>query len=214
MHFYRQGDEKGDNVALQQSITIWNQVLTQRARARVPLDWAKTQNNLGVTLWALGVRERGTARLEEAVATFRAALEELPRAQMQLDWATAQNNLGNVLGTLGIRETGTAQLEEAVVAYVRRWKRPPALGCHSTGRRSSITSALCLGARPTRKRNRTSQRGRCRPSLGARGIPTRASAASVGGDPDCSRLCAYDAWTTRERNRASQRGRYSLSSGA
>jgi hypothetical protein len=34
----------------------------------VPLQWAATQNNLGLALQTLGQRERGTARLEEAVA--------------------------------------------------------------------------------------------------------------------------------------------------
>jgi hypothetical protein len=42
-------------------------------RDRVPLDWATTQNNLGLALWTLGERESGTARLEEAVAAFRAS---------------------------------------------------------------------------------------------------------------------------------------------
>jgi hypothetical protein len=35
-------------------------------RARVPLDWAMTQMNLGSALSTLGERESGTARLEEA----------------------------------------------------------------------------------------------------------------------------------------------------
>jgi hypothetical protein len=34
-------------------------------RERVPLDWAMTQNRLGIALWRLGERESGTARLEE-----------------------------------------------------------------------------------------------------------------------------------------------------
>ena len=42
----------------------------------MPLDWARTQNNLGNAL-TLGERESGTAHLEEAVAAFRAALEEI-----------------------------------------------------------------------------------------------------------------------------------------
>jgi hypothetical protein len=46
----------------------------ERTRARVPLDWAQTQNNLGLALWSLGERESGTARLEEAVAAYRDAL--------------------------------------------------------------------------------------------------------------------------------------------
>ena len=47
-------------------------------RERVPLDWAMTQNNLGIALLRLGERESGTAKLEEAVAAFREALKEGP----------------------------------------------------------------------------------------------------------------------------------------
>ena len=83
----------------------------------MPLDWAMTQNNLGIALSTLGERESGTARLEEAVAAYRAALEECTRERVPLDWAMTQNNLGIALRTLGERESGTARLEEAVAAY-------------------------------------------------------------------------------------------------
>jgi hypothetical protein len=46
-----------------------------------------------MSLWALGKRESGTARLEEAVAAFRAALKERPRERVPLQWAATQNNL-------------------------------------------------------------------------------------------------------------------------
>ena len=45
-----------------------------RSRDRVPLDWAKTQANLGNALWRLGERESGTARLEEAINCWDACL--------------------------------------------------------------------------------------------------------------------------------------------
>jgi len=41
----------------------------------VPLDWAMTQNNLGLALERLGERESGTAHLDEAVAAYNAASE-------------------------------------------------------------------------------------------------------------------------------------------
>ena len=114
---YRQGDERGDNAALKQSIDTWRLVLQQRPRARVPLDWAAMQNNLGRVLKTLGERESGTAQLEEAVATYRAALEERTHDRVPLDWAMTQMNLGNALQSLGERESGTARLEEAVAAH-------------------------------------------------------------------------------------------------
>jgi tetratricopeptide (TPR) repeat protein len=114
---YRQGNEFGDNEALEMAIGRYRTLLRRRPRERVPLDWAATQNNLGNALWKLGERESGTGRLEESVSAHRAALEERTRERVPLDWATTQNNLGNALSTLGERESGTGRLEEAVSAH-------------------------------------------------------------------------------------------------
>jgi hypothetical protein len=51
----------------------------------VPLEWARTQNNLGKALWSLGARESGTARLEEAVAAWDACLSVAASA-WPADW--------------------------------------------------------------------------------------------------------------------------------
>jgi Tetratricopeptide repeat len=75
------GEQAGNNEPLTESIERYRKVLDEYTRARVPLQWAMTQNNLGLALWNLGERERGTARLEEAVAAYRAALEEYTRAR-------------------------------------------------------------------------------------------------------------------------------------
>ena len=71
----------------------------------MPLDWAMTQNNLGIALWKLGERESGTARLEEAVGAFHAALEVRTRERIPLLWAATQNDLGNALETLSRERT-------------------------------------------------------------------------------------------------------------
>ena len=94
---YRQGDEFGDNAALEEAVAAYRAALEERTRERVPLDWATTQNNLGTALSTLGERESGTARLDEAVTAYRAALEERTRERVPLDWATTQNNLGTAL---------------------------------------------------------------------------------------------------------------------
>jgi tetratricopeptide (TPR) repeat protein len=142
---YHQGDEFGDKTALVDAIARYRALLDRRDRERVPLQWAMTQNslglalsrlgerenstgrleeavaatqnNLGLTLLRLGERESGTARLEEAVAAYRAALEEGTRERVPLQWAVIQNNLGLTLLRLGERENSTARLEEAVAAY-------------------------------------------------------------------------------------------------
>ena len=91
------GQEFGDNAALTEAIGLYRRAMTLVPRDSLPLDWAKTQNNLGIALATLGERESGTAQLEEAVAAYREALEELTRERVPLDWATTQNNLGNAL---------------------------------------------------------------------------------------------------------------------
>ena len=113
----KQGDEFGDNPALIEAIDVYTRCLALAPRPERPLEWARTQKDLGNALAALGARESGTARLEEAVAVFREALQEYTRDRVPLDWAATQNNLGNALAALGERESGTARLEEAVAAY-------------------------------------------------------------------------------------------------
>ena len=82
------------------------EALKERTRARVPLDWAETQNNLGAALTIMGKRKGGTAHLEQAVAAFTEALKERTRARVPLDWAETQNNLGHAIQIL--RERGRA----------------------------------------------------------------------------------------------------------
>jgi hypothetical protein len=72
--------------------------LQERTRERVPLDWAMTQANLGGTLWTLGSRESGTARLEEAAAAYREALQEYTRERVPLDWAIRKTISGLCCG--------------------------------------------------------------------------------------------------------------------
>ncbi len=111
------GEQAGSNDDLAQAISSYRAALLERTRARVPLDWAMTQNNLGTALRGLGERESSAARLEEAVAAYRAALMEYTRARVPFVWAGTQNNLGNALLRLGERESNTARLEEAVEAF-------------------------------------------------------------------------------------------------
>ena len=114
---YRRGDEFGDNGALLSAIERQRSLLNLLPRARVPLDWAMTQTNLGNAFFRLGERESGTDRLNEAVAAYREALKERTRARVPLEWAGTQMNLGNALSSLGERESGTDKLNEAVAAY-------------------------------------------------------------------------------------------------
>jgi hypothetical protein len=113
---YILGRDFGDPAMLRQAV-VWleREALPRAPRATRPLDWAATQNNLGLVLATLGARGDDAA-LREAVAAYRAALEERTRARVPLQWATTQNNLGSALATLGERGDD-ATLREAVAAY-------------------------------------------------------------------------------------------------
>ena len=116
------GERERGPERLEQAVAAYTEVLKDRTRARVPLDWAMTQNNLGNALVTLGERERGPERLEQAVAAYTEALKERTRPRVPLDWAMTQNNLGNALVTLGKRERGPERLEQAVAAYTEALK--------------------------------------------------------------------------------------------
>jgi tetratricopeptide (TPR) repeat protein len=120
---YQQGYDFGDNAALLASIDRYRRIIDLQPRARVPLDWARTQNDLCNALMILGERESSTERLEEAIATYREVLKEF--TGMPLDKARTQNNLGLALRKLGERESGFAHLEEAVAAYREALKELP-----------------------------------------------------------------------------------------
>ena len=210
---YRQGDEKGDNAALRQSIKIWQLVLGQRPRERVPLDWAMTQNNLGTALETLGERESGTTRLEEAVAAYRAALEEYTRERVPLDWAMTQNNLGNALRALGEQER--ASLEAAVAAY------RAALEEYTRDRVPFLwaTTQVNLGNVLVRLGERDSDTARLEEAVAAHRaaleVWTRERVPlDWAGDTDQSRHCARDARRAGERDREPGSGGRCLPRGA
>ena len=94
------GDSCTITARLEEAIAAYQAALQELPRERMPLEWARTQNNLGIALASLGARESGTARLEVAVAALRAALQELTRERVPLEWASIQSNLGTVLEML------------------------------------------------------------------------------------------------------------------
>ncbi|MGH6839150.1 MAG: hypothetical protein ACREDT_10185 [Methylocella sp.] len=91
--------------------------MQENTRARVPLEWAKTQTNLGGALSTLGERESGTARLEEAVSAYREALQEYTRARAPLQWAMCTGNQGVALMVLAERR-GDAKMAKLAVQQI------------------------------------------------------------------------------------------------
>ncbi len=101
---------------LEEAVAAYRAALLEYTRARVPLDWAMTQNNLAPALHKHGDRESGTARLAEAVAAYRAALQERTRERVPLDWAATQFNLANALALLAEWTRDRSQIAEALAA--------------------------------------------------------------------------------------------------
>jgi tetratricopeptide (TPR) repeat protein len=211
VELYKQGDEFGDNTALAEAIDIYRQCLALAPRSERPLDWARTQVNLGSALFRLGGRESGTARLEEAVGVYREAMQELTCARVPLEWAMTKMNLGNALTALGERESGTARLDEAVAAYREALQEFTRARAARLGQNPDESRQCASYARQARERDGAAGGGGFRLSRSLAGIYPRARAASMGHDPDESRRRAHNSRRAGERDGAAGGGRRRLS---
>jgi uncharacterized caspase-like protein len=111
------GEEFGDNAALTEAIDIYRKALALAPRERRPLDWAATQDGLGVALRSLGERQPTSVQLEQAIAAFHEALQERTRERVPLDWASTEFHLGVAFLRLAFRESGTKSLEAAAATF-------------------------------------------------------------------------------------------------
>ena len=93
----------------------------------MPLEWAATQNNLGLALWRLGEREN-RQRASRGRHSLRAALQEYTRERAPLDWAEAQASLGDVLIELGQRTRVSPDVDEGRSAIAAAWEVYEAAG--------------------------------------------------------------------------------------
>ena len=110
----RLGGERGDNARLVTAIAYYRKVLEEWTRERVPLDWAMTQNNLGIALGGVLASGRAARRgWKRPWRPFARRCKEWTRERVPLDWAMTQTNLG---GALGHSASGRAAR--------RGWRRP------------------------------------------------------------------------------------------
>ena len=119
---YRQlpGDDREVNLryaiaCYEQAIACYEAALEVRTREAFPVDWAGTQNNLGIAYSDLPGGDR-EANLRQAIACYEAALEVYTREAFPVDWAATVNNLGAAYSDLpgGDRE---ANLRQAIACY-------------------------------------------------------------------------------------------------
>lgn len=100
---------------LDQAITAFREALQVRTRGQLPLDWAMTENNLGLALLSRGKQLYGMDGVDlllQANRAFRIVLEVYTREQHPLQWAGLQNNLGLVLFSLAERMMEGAERRE------------------------------------------------------------------------------------------------------
>jgi tetratricopeptide (TPR) repeat protein len=102
-----------DNLEL--AIEAYRTALTVRTRERVPRDWAKTQNNLGVALAKLPTGDRA-GNIQQAINAYRAALTVRTRENLPGQWARTQNNLGVALADLPTGDRAH-NLRQAIACY-------------------------------------------------------------------------------------------------
>ena len=120
----RESGQENQIRRLEEAVAACRAALQEYTQARVPLDWADAQNNLGNALLRLGERESGQEnqirRLEEAVAAYRATLQEWTRELAPLQWAMNMGNqcvamrlLAGRTGDLAIAKQALSQIEAA-----------------------------------------------------------------------------------------------------
>ncbi|MER8808660.1 caspase family protein [Mesorhizobium australicum] len=134
-------ERESDPKRLNEAVAAMRATLEKRPRHKVPLDWASSQNNLGLALYALSEREPGGEHLAQAEAAYRLALEEYTRQKTPVEWAMVENNLGNTLVTFGIQLNDKARINQAADAF-RAALEEPATHSPSRGPPAGSTSAM------------------------------------------------------------------------
>jgi tetratricopeptide (TPR) repeat protein len=117
---YMQGNEFGDNAALQAAAEICNNLLTLCPRDRAPYDWAKAQNNLGNAYGTLGQRDGNQMRLEAAVTAYRAAMQVMTREWCRWTGRRRRTTWATFLDFLDIKEVNKPDWRKQSPPFMRR----------------------------------------------------------------------------------------------
>ena len=100
---------------LEIAIAAHQQSLQVRTREAMPVDWAKSMNNLAIT-YRNRIRGDRADNLEQAIAACQQSLQVMTREDMPVDWAKSMNNLANAYSNR-IRGDRADNLEQAIAAY-------------------------------------------------------------------------------------------------
>jgi tetratricopeptide (TPR) repeat protein len=101
----------------QNNLGVDEQALRFRTEQAAPLDYASTQNNLGAAYRSLSEISEREANLRRAVAAYEQALRFQTEQNAPLEYANTQHNLGNAYRDLSGISEREANLRRAVAAY-------------------------------------------------------------------------------------------------
>jgi tetratricopeptide (TPR) repeat protein len=100
--------------------------LTEDYRRQTPLDWATTQDHLGIVLATLAQSRGDAGLLQRSIQAFNNALEEWHQENTPRQWASTQFNLATVLQVSGQQRGDSKILKQSVDAYtstLTEWTR-------------------------------------------------------------------------------------------
>ena len=103
-------------------MAAYTEALKECTRARVPLDWAMTQNNLGAALGILGERESGTERLSRPWPPSPKRSRSAPGCWCPSTGLRRRAILAPSLRPWASGSAGTERLEQAVAAFTEALK--------------------------------------------------------------------------------------------
>jgi tetratricopeptide (TPR) repeat protein len=133
------GNGSGDGDALSEAISLYRaEILNCYGENDHDEDWARAQNNLGLTLWHQGKYKSDEAILEQAIAAFDQSLSYFTKEKYRADWALVIGNRGMLrwqLSMLGQQESrlAFAELDIKGALTVHTMDAAPSLwaACHS-----------------------------------------------------------------------------------
>ena len=88
-------------IYLKNSIQTFQKALEVYTKKDFPMDYATTQNNLGIAYQILGEVKDNETNCQFAIDAYLKALKVYTKKDFPMNYAMTQNNLGNAYGTLG-----------------------------------------------------------------------------------------------------------------
>jgi len=87
------GARESGTARLEQALEAYQAALEERTRERVPLDWAWTQENIGLAYCALAEKSKDQETLLRGIASIKASLEVYKDGRLTYDIEKAERNL-------------------------------------------------------------------------------------------------------------------------